>query len=283
MNTDQIVNEYFIQALEEHKNNIQMFVDIANKVLNKEVLRKSALQHETESANQRFYGKTKFKHDYVRFICSYTYRALTHAQSVLDLSNDLPASLNLTRTLFEMGINVEYIKKNPESRLEEFYKNAAGYMINWLEIIKQKASDPTDRAEILKQQNTVRAIGKPEFANRWSRGSVRDRAKEVGKENVYKAIYTIFSHASHASSAIQLLYRNRISDNIEPSSEHYYQQLVTACIFWSIGVMIENIIQIFHVPDISQETIAKFNEIKRSNSDFIEKELKILEKVGSRL
>ena len=176
------------------------------------------------------------------------------------------------------------LRKNPESRIEEFYKNAAGYMINWLEIIKQKALDPTDRAEILTQQKTVKAIGKPEFANRWSGGTVRDRAKEIGKEKCFIKLSTqYFSHASHASSAIQLLYRNRISNNIEPSSENYYQQLVTACILWSIGIMIENIIQIFHVPDISQETVAKFNEIKGKNDGFVESEFKILEKVGSSL
>ena len=270
----------FTALLQKDRTTMQQLIEIAPAILNEEVLNKSkdvSIQ-DTDFANRKVYGEPKYKFNYVKFICAYASHALTYARSILD-SGDSPTSLSLARTLFEMGINFDYVKSCPKLYLPQFYENLAGYADARICIALHSGSDLDQRTEIVQiRKDIFKTFGKPKAVTQWSgrTGNVLKRARAIGLENVYHSLYTIFSYEGHGSPATLIFndLRSDLSDKMFP------QRLTAACIFWSIGLMIEHIIKVFPIPEMPQAKMSEFSRIKGSADEFVKEQFAIFDKAG---
>ena len=260
---------------------MQQLIEIAPAILNEDVLNKSkdvSIQ-DTDLANQKVYGEPKYKFNYIKFICAYASNALTYARRILD-SSDCPTSLSLARTLFEMGINFEYIKSHPESLLPQFYENLAGYADARICIALHSGPDLDQRTEIVQiRKDIFKNFGKPRAVTQWSgrSGNVLKRAKTIiDLENIYHSLYTIFSYEGHGSPAT-LIFEANETDFFDKMLS---QRLTAACIFWSIGLMIEHIIKVFPIPEIPKAKMSEFSQVKGRADEFVKEQFAIFNKAG---
>lgn len=277
---NQGISNCFKALQEKDRITMQQLIEIAPAILNEEVLNKSkdvSIQ-DTALANQKVYGEPKYKFNYIKFICVYASHALTYARRILD-SSDCPTSLSLARTLFEMGINFAYVKLHPKSHLPQFYENLAGYADARICIALHSGPDVDLRAEIVQiREKIFKNFGEPQAVTQWSgrRGNVLKRAKTIGLEYIYHSLYTIFSYEGHGSPAT-LIFEARGNDFFYKTLS---QRLTAACIFWSIGLMIEHIIKVFPIPDIPKAKLSEFSQVKGRADEFVKEQFAIFDKAG---
>ena len=278
---NQGLSNCFKALQEKDRMTMQQLIEIAPAILNEDVLNKSkdvSIQ-DTDLANQKVYGEPKYKFNYIKFICAYASNALTYARRILD-SSDCPTSLSLARTLFEMGINFEYIKSHPESLLPQFYENLAGYADARICIALHSGPDLDQRTEIVQiRKDIFKNFGKPRAVTQWSgrRGNVLKRAKTIiDLENIYHSLYTIFSYEGHGSPAT-LIFEANETDFFDKMLS---QRLTAACIFWSIGLMIEHIIKVFPIPEIPKAKMSEFFQVKGRADEFVKEQFAIFNKAG---
>jgi hypothetical protein len=139
-------------------------------------------------------------------------------------------ALRLTRSLFEYSINARYLEKHPEER-ESFVHWHFVQQNKNLEYLKRTGRDKGLNPEIVvKSQAGFERIkhlfldrrGRPRHT--WSSASVRARAFDVGRGELYETIYSIGSDLLHGTmGGLAYLYRPRGSDvePIEPPSLDY--------------------------------------------------------------
>ncbi len=206
---------------------------------------------------------------YVSYIYAYTDVVLrgcnSFTSSCARSDIGLIGAVGASRTLFEIGINTLYIKKDKIRRLQQFIANAAGNFekgVNYFWKLREKENMEIPEmyrksVEDLKKVN--QKYGDPRASSKWSGRGVGGRADDVEMKKVYNYIYPLLSSIAHASS-IQMFAYSQIQNNDEVDnivklqntpnifSEIYFYDAAWMVVLWSLDLMMCEFIKVFEIP-----------------------------------
>ena len=153
---------------------------------------------------------------YVRYIYAYTDIVLRGGKSFTSscarADIGLIGAVGAARTLFEIGINTMYIKKNKSEHLQQFMANASGTFekgANLFWKFRERENEEIPKIYIKSKEGLEklnRIYGEPRLSSRWSGRGVGGRANEVGMKKVYDFLYPLLSSITHASSMQMFAY-----------------------------------------------------------------------------
>ena len=178
----------------------------------------------------------------------------------------LIGAVGAARTLFEIGINTLYIKKDKIQRLPQFMANATGTFekgVNFYWKYREKQNEEIPEIYHRSKEGVKKIIqiyGDPRKSNQWSGKTVGGRADDVGIKKVYDYIYPLLSSITHASSIQMSAYadmgRNGTSKNIvklhsapDIFSNIFFLHSAWMVVLWSVDLMMREFITVFEIPN----------------------------------
>ena len=233
---------------------------------------------------------------YIRYIYTYTDIVLRGGKSFTSscARSDigLIGAAGAARTLFEIGINTMYIKKSKNEHLQQFIANAARTFkkstnLFWKFREKENEEIPEIYVKSKEGLEKLKQIhGEPRLSNRWSGGSVRDRANDVGMKRVYDFLYPLLSSIAHASS-IQMFAYSDMKENITDKvgkvplrstpdifSEIFFYYPAWMIVLWSVDLLTSEFIKVFEIP--YRETM-DYTKIRSSTKEVVEEFFELCE------
>ena len=224
---------------------------------------------------------------YVRYIYAYTDIVLrggnSFTSSCARSDIGLIGAIGAARTLFEIGINTMYIKKNKSEHLQRFIANAAGTFekganLFWKFREKENEEIPKIYIKSKKGLEKLKQIyGEPRLSNQWSGRGVGGRANEVGMKKVYDFLYPLLSSITHASSIQMFAYlaagetpvsNNSVKFHSSPDifSQIFFYYPAWMAVLWSVDLMTSEFIRVFEIP--YRETM-DYRRIRSSTNEVV--------------
>lgn len=233
---------------------------------------------------------------YIRYIYAYTDIVLRGSKSFTSscARSDigLIGAAGAARTLFEIGINTMYIKKDKRERLQQFIANAAGTFAKganlfWKFREKKNKEIPEIYIKSKKGLEKFKKIyGEPRRSNQWSGKGVGGRANDIGMKKVYDFLYPLLSSIAHASSIQMFTYSDKKEDTTNKVgkvilrstpdifSEYFFYHAAWMTVLWSVDLMMSEFIKVFEIP--YRETM-DYRKIRSSTKEVVEEFFELCE------
>ena len=232
---------------------------------------------------------------YIRYIYAYTDIVLRGGKSFTSscARSDigLIGAVGAARTLFEIGINTMYIKKNKSEHLQQFIANAAGTFekgTNLFWKFREKENEEIPEIYIKSKEDLEKLkqiYGEPRLSNQWSGRGVGGRANDVGMKKVYDFLYPLLSSITHASSIQMFAYleagenkvsNNRVKFHSSPDifSEIFFYYSAWMTVLWSVNLMMSEFMKVF---EISYQETMDYRKIRYSTNEVVEEFFELCE------
>ena len=225
---------------------------------------------------------------YIRYIYAYTDIVLRGGKSFTSSCTradiGLIGAVGAARTLFEIGINTMYIKKNKSEHLQQFIANAAGTFEKGANLFwKFREKENKEIPEIyLKSKEGLEKFkqiyGDPRRSNQWSGKGVGGRANDIGRKKVYNFLYPQLSSITHASSIQMFAYsdmKENVTNNIgkvtlrstpDIFSEISFYHAAWMTVLWSVDLLMSEFMKVFEIP--YKETM-DYRKVRSSTNEVV--------------
>ncbi|MEX0974240.1 MAG: DUF5677 domain-containing protein [Bacillota bacterium] len=181
-------------------------------------------------------GKTSTSFKALRMLCSAGYGA---------------DAFMLLRTVFESGVNLAYVGKDPDARATQYldYAYVENHKLMDSLIRYTPGKQPPDA--IIKKANEDWERVKGQYGGGWTKASLETRACECGWGAQYALIYRFASTLSHAGASSAPVYMVVAENGFHLRDEESDQQLVAEALLGSIGTVyltVKEVYRAFGVP-----------------------------------
>ena len=175
------------------------------------------------------------------------------------------------------------LKKNKSEHLQQFIANAARTFkkgTNLFGKFREKENEEIPDIYIKSEEGLEKLkqiYGEPRLSNRWSGGSVRDRANDVEMKKVYDFLYPLLSSITHASSIQMFAYladgenamsNHRVKFHSSPDifSEIFFYYPAWMTVLWSVDLLTSEFIKVFEIP--YRETM-DYRKVRSSTNEVV--------------
>lgn len=123
-----------------------------------------------------------------------------HSAAILSASGLIGDAMSVARTPVEMAIDLAYIAKDPAVRIKKFtdYDDVSKFKLAKAVAKLHDGAVPKAAMDELKRRADAAKTNNPDSKQNWAGVTLKDRATEAEREQLYELLYTDMCNASHS-------------------------------------------------------------------------------------